>query len=66
MSPTLGVEPSTTRQQSAFGRFEFVDSLLIPGRLPSRSMPLDVWMLGLVLVLTMVSLLYVKGLEELP
>jgi hypothetical protein len=29
-------------------------------------MPLDVWMLGLVLVLTIVSLLYVKGLEELP
>ena len=29
-------------------------------------MPLDVWMLGLALVLTMVSLLYVKGLEELP
>ena len=29
-------------------------------------MALDVWMLGLVLVLTMVSLLYVKGLEELP
>jgi hypothetical protein len=29
-------------------------------------MPLDVWMLGLVLVLTIVSLLYVRGLEELP
>jgi hypothetical protein len=29
-------------------------------------MPLDVWMLGLALVLTIVSLLYVKGLEELP
>jgi hypothetical protein len=29
-------------------------------------MPLDVWMLALVLVLTIVSLLYVKGLEELP
>jgi hypothetical protein len=29
-------------------------------------MSLDVWMLGLALVLTIVSLLYVKGLEELP
>jgi hypothetical protein len=29
-------------------------------------MPLDVWMLGLALVLTIVSLVYVKGLEELP
>lgn len=29
-------------------------------------MPLDVWMLGLALVLTVVSLLYVAGLEELP
>jgi hypothetical protein len=29
-------------------------------------MPLDVWMLGLAVVLTIVSLLYVKGLEELP
>jgi len=29
-------------------------------------MPLDVWMLGLALVLTIVSLLYVRGLEELP
>jgi hypothetical protein len=29
-------------------------------------MPLDVWMLGLVLVLTIVSLLYIRGLEELP
>jgi hypothetical protein len=29
-------------------------------------MPLDVWMLGLALVLTAVSLLYVRGLEELP
>jgi hypothetical protein len=29
-------------------------------------MPLDIWMLGLALVLTIVSLLYVRGLEELP
>jgi hypothetical protein len=29
-------------------------------------MPLDVWMLALALVLTIVSLLYVKGLERLP
>jgi len=29
-------------------------------------MPLDVWMLGLALLLTAVSLLYVRGLEELP
>jgi hypothetical protein len=29
-------------------------------------MPLDVWMLGLALVLTIVSLLYVRGLEDLP
>jgi hypothetical protein len=29
-------------------------------------MPLDVWMLGLALVLTIVSLLYVTGLEKLP
>jgi hypothetical protein len=29
-------------------------------------MPLDLWMLGLVLVLTVVSLLYIRGLEELP
>jgi hypothetical protein len=29
-------------------------------------MPLDVWMLGLVLLLTTVSLLYVRGLEDLP
>jgi hypothetical protein len=28
-------------------------------------MPLDAWMLILVLVLTVVSLLYVRGLEEL-
>jgi hypothetical protein len=29
-------------------------------------MPLDVWMVGLSLLLTIVSLLYVRGLEELP
>ena len=29
-------------------------------------MPLDVWMLGLALLLTIVSVLYVRGLEELP
>jgi hypothetical protein len=29
-------------------------------------MPLDIWMLALALVLTIVSLLYVKGLEKLP
>ena len=29
-------------------------------------MPLDVWMLGLALLLVVVSLLYVRGLEELP
>jgi len=29
-------------------------------------MPLDVWMLGLALVLTVVSLVYVKGLDRLP
>jgi len=29
-------------------------------------MPLDLWMLALALVLLAVSLLYVKGLEELP
>jgi hypothetical protein len=29
-------------------------------------MPLDAWMLALALVLTIVSLLYVRGLEELP
>jgi hypothetical protein len=29
-------------------------------------MPLDVWMLILVLVLLVVSLLYVRGIEELP
>ncbi len=29
-------------------------------------MPLDVWMLALVAVLTIISLVYVRGLEELP
>ena len=29
-------------------------------------MPLDVWMLGLALLLVIVSLLYVRGIEELP
>jgi hypothetical protein len=29
-------------------------------------MPLDVWMLGLALLLLIVSLIYVRGLEELP
>jgi hypothetical protein len=29
-------------------------------------MPLDAWMLALVLALTIVSLLYVKSLEKLP
>jgi hypothetical protein len=29
-------------------------------------MPLDVWMLGLAVLLTIVSLLYVRGLEDLP
>jgi hypothetical protein len=29
-------------------------------------MPLDAWMLALVLVLSVVSLLYVRGLEKLP
>lgn len=29
-------------------------------------MPLDVWMLLLALALTIVSLLYIRGLEELP
>jgi hypothetical protein len=31
-----------------------------------RTMPLDAWMLILLVVLTIVSLLYVSGLEELP
>jgi hypothetical protein len=29
-------------------------------------MPLDVWMLALVLVLVVASLFYVRGLEKLP
>jgi hypothetical protein len=29
-------------------------------------MPLDFWMLGLLLLLAIVSYLYVAGLEELP
>jgi hypothetical protein len=29
-------------------------------------MPLDAWMLALALLLTVVSLLYVKSLEKLP
>ena len=29
-------------------------------------MPLDAWMLGLAILLTVVSLFYVRGLEELP
>jgi hypothetical protein len=29
-------------------------------------MPLDLWMLGLALLLVIVSLLYVRGLEDLP
>ena len=29
-------------------------------------MALDAWMLGLVLLLLVVSLLYVRGLDELP
>ncbi len=29
-------------------------------------MALDLWMLALLLVLTIVSLLYIRGLEELP
>lgn len=29
-------------------------------------MPLDVWMLGLALLLLIVSLVYVRGLEKLP
>lgn len=29
-------------------------------------MPLDVWMLGLALLLVIASLLYVRGMEELP
>jgi hypothetical protein len=29
-------------------------------------MPLDLWMLGLALLLTVISLIYVKSLEKLP
>lgn len=29
-------------------------------------MPLDVWMLGLAVLMVIVSLLYVRGLEDLP
>lgn len=29
-------------------------------------MPLDVWMLALIVVLTIVTVVYVRGLEELP
>jgi hypothetical protein len=29
-------------------------------------MPLDLWMVALIVVLTIVSLIYVRGLEELP
>jgi hypothetical protein len=29
-------------------------------------MPLDTWMVGLILLLTIVSFFYVRGLEELP
>jgi hypothetical protein len=31
-----------------------------------RAMPLDLWMLALIAVLTIVSLIYVRGLEKLP
>jgi hypothetical protein len=44
---------------------EFVDGLLMPGSLALGEM-LDVWMLLLALVLTIVSLVYVRGLEKLP
>jgi hypothetical protein len=37
----------------------------MPGSLPFESM-LDRWMLLLALVLTVVSLLYIRGLEKLP
>jgi hypothetical protein len=47
------------------GPAEFVDGLLMPGSVPFESM-LDVWMLLLALVLTIVSLLYMSGLEKLP
>jgi hypothetical protein len=29
-------------------------------------MPLDVWMVGLALVLTIAAALYIRGLKELP
>ena len=29
-------------------------------------MPLDFWMVGLLIVLTVICLIYVRGLEELP
>jgi hypothetical protein len=29
-------------------------------------MPLDFWMVGLALLLTVIAVLYLKGLEELP
>ena len=29
-------------------------------------MPLDVWMLALALLLTIVALLYIRGLQDLP
>ncbi len=29
-------------------------------------MPLDVWMLALIVVLTILTVVYVRGLEELP
>lgn len=29
-------------------------------------MPLDAWMVGLILLLTVIALAYVRGLEELP
>lgn len=29
-------------------------------------MPLDFWMVGLALILTVVCFLYIRGLEELP
>jgi hypothetical protein len=29
-------------------------------------MPLDLWMVGLVIVLTIIALIYVRGLEKLP
>ncbi len=29
-------------------------------------MPLDFWMVGLALLLTVIAVFYVKGLEELP